>query len=73
LGKNKASLGAHIRNCKFNPNTKTKNNDSVVPQIETETIPLLEVATEELATTQQSHIIDQPIITEKVKKTNKKK
>ena len=25
-GKNKASLGAHARNCKFNP----KNNDSIV-------------------------------------------
>ena len=79
LGKNKASLGAHIRNCKFNPNTKPKNNDSVVLQIETETIPLLEVATEEHATTQQYQIThqpiitDQPIITEKVKKTSKKK
>jgi hypothetical protein len=28
-GKNKASLGAHIRNCKFNPINNTSNNKSI--------------------------------------------
>ena len=36
-GKNKASLGAHIRSCKFNP----KNNENVISiNIETNSIPL---------------------------------
>jgi hypothetical protein len=56
-GKNKASLGAHIRNCKLNP----KNNEVV------------ELINSVVASPQIELTIEAPVITEKSKKATKKK
>ena len=56
-GKNKASLGAHIRNCKLNP----KNNDVVEFTNIVVASPSMEIT------------VDPPITTEKSKKISKKK
>jgi hypothetical protein len=66
-GKNKASLGAHIRNCKFNP--KNKENIILTDIVETN---------EEVLTPIQNIVIEPvelvvPELSEKLKKTKKSK
>ena len=64
-GKNKASLGAHMRNCKFNP----KNKDIICDTSESTLQNIVESAS---AITQEISIeIKQPIETEKAKKNKK--